>query len=446
MPDLMADFEIDLHGQDAEVHLLAGFLARLENAIVVDVGAELGSVAHVLLGAGATEVHLIEPVPGNVAVLRQRFVGDGRVRIHEIAASAADGELVLHLSTTPSGEVIPFGHTALERPDTAQIAWRDAVTVPARSLASLAEAGTLPARVGIVKIDTEGNDLAVVHGLGDIDCDVVMVEHWTDLGDSIGPCPWTAEAMTSALRERGFRHFALVLHHGEFTTLRWDDATIDPGEMGNIVFLHDRVVDRLLPDVLVCASALSAQTAEFAQSRAAAAAERLTAIDELTARQAVLAEAADERLAALEALREERERVAAIAAERLEVLERMTSEIDDLRRTSEERLRLIGDLERERDLQAKAAAERLAALEALREEREHGPAEGAEALQQMASEIDELRRTSEERLRLIDELERERDLQAKAAAERLEALDQLEREATIRQRALEELAAQRHYP
>jgi hypothetical protein len=64
----------------------------------------------------------------------------------------------------------------------------------------------------------------------------------------------------------------------------------------------------------------------------------------------------------------------------------------------------------------------------------------------MASEIDELRRTSEERLRLIDELERERDLQAKAAAERLEALDQLEREATIRQRALEELAAQRHYP
>jgi hypothetical protein len=51
--------------------------------------------------------------------------------------------------------------------------------------------------------------------------------------------------------------------------------------MGNIVFLHDRVSDRLLPDVLACASRLATAAVGIGEMYAAVAAERLALIQRL---------------------------------------------------------------------------------------------------------------------------------------------------------------------
>lgn len=439
-----------MYGQEPEVRLLAAFLPKLANRVVIDAGAERGSFAQTLLDAGAEEAHVIEPDPANVATLRARFSGDSRVRIHAHAVSAEDGRLLLYRSTTPDGESIPFGHTVLERPDTDEIAWGDSISVDARSLASLITLKEIPARAAILKVDTEGHDLAVVRGMGQLEADVVMVEHWDELPGSLGPCPWTAEEMCAELRGRGFSHFALLRHHGEFTTLRWDDATVGPGEMGNLVFVHDRVLDLVIGDLLACASALAAEAASFAVTRGAAAAERLAAVEELRVAQDQLQRTADARLelieqlrreldvqvkaaadrqAALDALAEEHQRLGAVAAERLAALEQLTEEL--------ERVRL------DRDEQARAAAERLQVIGELRQ---------AEALEQLAEELelvrrdrDEQARAAAERLALIDELDQERARQAAVAAERLKALEELKAEADVRQHALDELSAQRHF-
>lgn len=332
---LGSDRDMNLYGQEAEAGLLADFIPHLEHRSVIDVGAERGAFAEEMLRAGSDAVHVIEPEPANVTYLRERFRDDKRMTVHECAVSDRDGQLQLHVSEDPNGAPVTFGHTVLDRPNTDEIAWRETITVDARSLASLVEAGQIPPRVGILKVDTEGHDLAVVAGMGaTLECDVVMVEHWSDLPHSLGPCPWSLDEMVSALGPRGFSHLAFIAHRGEFVILQWNDGVVPVGCMGNLVFLHDRVVEHLLPAVLECASSLAERAVALAEVQANEAHDRLVMIDELSRENDLLAKAAHERLAVIEDLTR-------TAEERLAL-------IDELTRTAEERLGLIDELNQRR--------------------------------------------------------------------------------------------------
>jgi FkbM family methyltransferase len=323
---------VNLYRQEPEARLLCALLSALERQQVIDVGAERGAFVEALLDAGADEVYAVEPEPGNADFMRKHFESDPRVRVLEYAASDADGQLQLHRSVGSSGEPVTFGHTVLDRPDTEEIAWRETVTVTARTLASLIDAGELPRQAGILKIDTEGHDLAVVAGMGDLDCDVVMVEHWTDLPNSLGRCPWTSEEIASALRQKGFSHFAFFHHHGEEATLKWDDAEVPTGDMGNLVFLHDRVVDHLLPHVLESASALAdensrrlgAKLAVLEHDRAA----RLKVIERLAAQLEQSEADRQARLETIERLAAQLEQSEADRQARLETFERLATQLE----------------------------------------------------------------------------------------------------------------------
>jgi FkbM family methyltransferase len=272
---------MDIYGQDAELRLLRSLLVHLDGRTMIDVGAEQGGLAEQMLQAGVENLYALDPHPDNASALRVRFADDPRVTIYERAVSESDGNSDLHVSTSPDGTPLPFGHTLLERDDTDEIAWTSIVPVIRRSLQSLVSAGEIPGSVGILKIDTEGHDLAVVRGMGVLEPDVVMVEHWTDLPSGLGICPWTTKAMIQELRPRGFTHFAFILHRGEFVTLKWDNGDVDRGAMGNLVFIHDRVLERLLPDLLDCASWLAEESVRVGQMYMKAAGDRLVLTDEL---------------------------------------------------------------------------------------------------------------------------------------------------------------------
>jgi FkbM family methyltransferase len=261
---------------------------------MIDVGAEQGSVVDAMLLAGLEHVHAFEPSSVNADTMRMRFAGDARVAVHEHAVSDGDGDAQLHVSSHPDGTPLPFGHTLLKRVNTDEIAWNDTVTVSRRSLGSLVGENEIPRRVGILKIDTEGHDLAVLRGMGPLEADVVMVEHWSDLPHGLGKCPWTAAQLLAELEPRGFVHFAFVVHRGEFVTIKWDDAEVERGVVGNLIFMHDSVLVRLLPDVLDIAGNLAEEAVRIGQRYMRAAAERLVVLNELK-------EAADSRLQALEA-------------------------------------------------------------------------------------------------------------------------------------------------
>jgi FkbM family methyltransferase len=248
---------------------------------MLDIGAEYGAVTQQMLDAGIDAVHAFEPHPDNARALHERFDEDARVNVHEYAVSDADGSGELYISSTPEGLQLPFGHTLLKRSDTPEISWKETKTVSRRSLESLIAAGVVPSRIGIVKIDTEGHDLAVVKGMGELEADVIMVEHWTDLPNGLGRCPWTPEHMIATLSDRGFRHFAFIIHRGEFVTLKWNDARVERGAMGNLVFVHENALHRLLPDLLDCASRLGEDVVRVGRMYMEAARDRLALIDHL---------------------------------------------------------------------------------------------------------------------------------------------------------------------
>jgi FkbM family methyltransferase len=272
-----------LYEQDPEARLLGALIRRLNARVAVDVGAECGALADAMLTAGVQELHAIEPHPENAAALRTRFADDRRVTVHECAASATDGRAELHVSRGSNNELISFGHTLRTPANTEEIRWSETVDVARRSLGSMVQTGELPAEATIVKIDTEGHDLSVVRGMGDLACDVVMVEHWSDLPLGLGVCPWPLEEMVEELRRRAFSHFVYIAHRGEFVSLEWDGARVDRGEMGNLVFVHDHVLELVMPDLLECASRLADSSIRVGQMYMAAAGERLALIDRLHA-------------------------------------------------------------------------------------------------------------------------------------------------------------------
>jgi FkbM family methyltransferase len=272
---------MDAYGQEPEIRLLSILMRRLTYCNMLDIGAESGAVTQLMLDAGIDAVHAFEPHPDNACALHERFDGDARVKVHEYAVSDADGSGELYVSSTPEGLPLPFGHTLLKRDDTPEISWGETKTVSRRSLKSLIAAGVVPSRIGIVKIDTEGHDLAVIKGMGELEADVIMVEHWTDLPNGLGRCPWTPEQMIATLSDRGFSHFAFIIHRGEFVTLKWNDASVERGAMGNIVFVHDSALPRLLPDLLDCASRLGEDAASVGRMYMEAARDRLALIDRL---------------------------------------------------------------------------------------------------------------------------------------------------------------------
>jgi FkbM family methyltransferase len=305
---------MELYGQDAEARLLGELMKELGCRTLIDVGAERGDLAEELLRAGAEELHAFEPHPDNLKALHARFDADARVTVHEHAVSDSDGSGELHVSAAPSGAQLPFGHTLLEREGTDEIEWGETITVGLRSLDSLIDAGELPRRAGILKIDTEGHDLAVVRGMGPLEVDVVMVEHWVDLPHGLRACPWTVQDMLGELEPRGFSHFAFVVHSDEFVTLKWDEAKVERGAMGNLIFLHDSALQQLLPMVLSCTARLAEQSVRVGQAYMRAAYDRSALLDELKQAADELKQAADDRLALVEELHK-------VAAERLNALE-----------------------------------------------------------------------------------------------------------------------------
>jgi FkbM family methyltransferase len=377
---------VGLYEQDPEVHLLGALSRRLGARVMLDIGAERGALAEAMLGAGIAELHAIEPHRDNASALRSRFANDHRLTVHECAASDGDGRGQLHVSRDANGELLSFGHTFLARSDTDEISWTETVEVPRRSLASMVQTRELPAAATIVKIDTEGHDLSVVRGMGDLVCDVVMVEHWQDLPLSLGVCPWSLEAMTEELRGRGFSHFVFIAHRGEFVSLEWDGARVERGDMGNLVFVHERVLELVMPDLLACASRLAERSVRLGQMYMTAAAERLTLIDGLHA-------AADAQQRAFDATVASADMYVKAANDRLALIE-------ELQATVQAQQSALEASEASAQTYLDAANERLALVEAL-----HAAARGQQReLEASQADAQTYADAANERLRLVNEL------------------------------------------
>ena len=146
--------------------------------IVVDVGANdgfYGSNSYPFIARGWRAV-LVEPDPRAFEPLSRRFNGHPHVVCRQSACGARKGILPLHLGQDSSHSTLGLGSD----PNLSTIGPQSGrtVDVSVEPLADILDEMGIPARYGVLSIDTEGHDLNVLIGAG-LECrrpDVIFTE------------------------------------------------------------------------------------------------------------------------------------------------------------------------------------------------------------------------------------------------------------------------------
>lgn len=229
-----------------EISLLQYVSSYIDNRTAVDVGAHVGDVAKRLLDSGC-RVYAFEPFPESFAALQDRLGGSADFSASPVAIGAADGEGQLNIAgatTEDEGADASLFHSLVDHPMGTSVTFTGAVPVQVRSLASLRQTGEIPRQIGILKIDAEGADIAVIEGIGEPDIPVVMTEYWDSehaFGKGshghLGP---TVELMRSI----GYQWHVVVYHkdEDEIISYYFNHAQTIPGSWGNAIFFKDRTL------------------------------------------------------------------------------------------------------------------------------------------------------------------------------------------------------------
>ena len=144
-----------------ERHFLTRFLEQYPTAVVLDVGANIGQYAQLVRELGPqTVVHSFEPHPAAFAKLACSAAKYG-ITAHPFALGDARCEIELFDYADEAGSQ----HASVHREVIEQIHRRPAQSHKVRSETLDAVADELGlTRIGLLKIDTEGSELAVLRG------------------------------------------------------------------------------------------------------------------------------------------------------------------------------------------------------------------------------------------------------------------------------------------
>lgn len=126
---------------------------ELQPRTILDIGGNIGVASRYLSHRfPAARVHAFEPVPANVALLRQNAAHSNRIEVHAFALGGADGELMLSL---PDASGFNQGGYSAFAGGHAQVG------VPVRQVEGALAAAGIDA-VDVIKIDTEGAEFSIL--------------------------------------------------------------------------------------------------------------------------------------------------------------------------------------------------------------------------------------------------------------------------------------------
>lgn len=134
---------------------------KKEKPIFIDVGANIGNYCATLLEAfpGAM-IHAFEPHPKNFSSLKSNTASN-QIKCHNRAVGEERGELILYDRADCDGSA----HASLHKAVIVEIHKQNIteISVLVDTLNDFCEANTIT-EIDFIKIDTEGNELSVLHG------------------------------------------------------------------------------------------------------------------------------------------------------------------------------------------------------------------------------------------------------------------------------------------
>ena len=175
MPESAEGFE--LYEQATDIAVMLALAKHVTRKTFIDVGAEKGAVSRALFEMGFQGV-LFEPYPTHLPAL-QKLVEGTESKVFGYAIDETDHEGTLHIAVDDEGKERDYFHSLLRVEAHHLVKHARSLPVRCRSLASLASEGLISREIGVLKIDTEGCDLNVLRGMGDVGAEVLVCEFVT---------------------------------------------------------------------------------------------------------------------------------------------------------------------------------------------------------------------------------------------------------------------------
>ena len=293
-----------LYAQDSEFRILEALLPFIENRVFIDIGAEKGLFAGFLISKGFSGV-LFEPYPDHAAHLKYLVEGTDSV-FYPYAIDRRDGHREFYLACDEDGNLMDYYHSLHYMADDPRVRHRQNMQVECRSLSSLLREEKISGQVGVLKIDTEGNDLQVIKGMQGVVPEILICEFFTE-GLYEGWHEADPEGLISEVAAvLGYSRYIAVKRYLEDELISFSPSVFWGAQWGNLIFLSDAVYDRAFHEL--------ADIVRFSEKRL---------------------------LSAASASREASRGIAA------DLKKQLNGEIEMLRRVCEERLQLIEHLSRE---------------------------------------------------------------------------------------------------
>jgi FkbM family methyltransferase len=223
--------------QETELKVLEAVLPGIHPSFV-DVGAEKGGFSRWLADHGL-HGFAFEPLPQHAGTL-QALAADKAVKFLAYAVDAEDGERDFHIAEDADGRPLDYFHSLQPLSGDRRVRHNRVIRVMCRSLGSLVRDGSLPPRVGLVKIDTEGNDLRVLQGLRPLQAQVIVAEYFT-AGLYAGWLDADPGKLIGMAAELGYPHCIAVRRSASLEQVSYQPLAFQVEEWGNLIFIDDEV-------------------------------------------------------------------------------------------------------------------------------------------------------------------------------------------------------------
>lgn len=240
----------DSLSQDTEIKLIANLAPWLANKNFIDIGAEKGSFAQTMLRLGMSGV-LFEPMPKHVPVLKELLSQYAEATLFTCAITAVDTRLQFNVATDVNGQELDYYHS-LQKADTPGVfSHSKSFEVECRSLRSLVESCEIPSEIGVLKTDTEGNDLNVLRGLGDLRPEVVVCEYFAP--GLYGGWPEGApELSVEYMNGLGYKTYLATKRIADLEFIGLGMTLYQEKQWGNLFFFRDDFYDRAKNIIAQC--------------------------------------------------------------------------------------------------------------------------------------------------------------------------------------------------
>ncbi len=228
---------------EPELELMAHLYSYLPSRNALDIGANVGDASEYLLQSGYT-VYAFEPSKSTYNQLLNRLQQWPNFRAQSVALGSKDGVQPLYFCKDLSGEDkyadLTLYSTLKLHPTPVDLQFASKVDVSVRSLTSLHASGEVPKEVGLVKIDTEGNDFEVILGMNSHRYPVVILEYWDREHVFGGADESSVSYLVKQMRMRQYPWHVVIYRTADNRISFYPNRTQSPGgTWGNIFFFQD---------------------------------------------------------------------------------------------------------------------------------------------------------------------------------------------------------------